>query len=61
MRYEFQVLRKILPKLNSIHVPSNEPIQLVARTLLQSLERFFSDRRTRSIIAVINHFFQGQV
>ena len=61
MRYEFQVLHKTLPKLNSIHVPNNEHIQLVGNTLLQSLKRqFFPGHRTRSIIALTIHFIQGQ-
>ena len=50
---EFQVLHKILPKLNSIHAPNIEHMQLVDKTFLQSLEHlFFPGRRTRSIIAL---------
>ena len=41
MCYEIQVLHNILPKLNLIHVSNNEHIQLVGKTFLQSLERFF--------------------
>ena len=58
MFYDFQVLHKILPKLNSVHVSNNKHIQLVGQTLLQLLERFFfPGRRTRSIITLTNHFF----
>ena len=63
MRYEFQVLHRILRKPNSIHVPNNKHIQQVGKTILQSFEHvfFFPRDRTRSIIALTNHFFQGQV
>ena len=44
MCYEFQVLHKILPKLNSINVPNNEHIELVGKNLLQSIERLFLSR-----------------
>ena len=53
MYYEFQVLHKILPQLNTLHVPNSERIKLVGKTILKSLERvFLSARRTRSIIAL---------
>ena len=62
MFYEFQVLHKTSPKLNSVHVPNNERKQLMAKTVLQLLERlFFPGHRNRSIIALANLFFQGQV
>ena len=41
MCYEFEVLHKILPKLNSIHVPNNKYVQLVGKTPLQLLECLF--------------------
>ena len=49
MCYKFQVLHKILPKLNSIHVPNNEHIQLVGKTFLQLLKRLFLCRTSNSL------------
>ena len=55
MCYEFQVLFKILPKLNSIHVPNNKYIQLMGKTFLQSLQRLFlPGHRSRFITGLTN-------
>ena len=57
MCYQFEILLKILPKLNSLHAPNNEHLQLVGKTLLKCLERLFLSRTWNSLHHCLDQSF----